>query len=50
MMSALSPIPTPSRLARTWEYASDLLIVVGAIWALPLVALLVRTLFRLIVS
>jgi len=49
-MSALSPVRTPSRLARTWEYASDLLIVVAAIWALPLLALLVRTLFRFVAA
>jgi hypothetical protein len=41
-MSALTPIREPSRLELTWEYTSDLLIVVAVIWALPLLALLVR--------
>ena len=47
-MSALTPVPTASRLARAWEVASDLVIVTAVIWTIPLLLGLAMALGRLV--
>jgi hypothetical protein len=49
-MSALTPVRTPSRLDVAWAVASDLLILTGLIWALPLVFWGARALVRFLVA
>jgi hypothetical protein len=49
-MSALTPIRTPSRLDVAWEVTSDLLIVTGLIWVLPLLFWGARAVIRFLAA
>ena len=50
-MSVLpAPIVTYSRLGRTWEIASDLLIATAVIWVLPLLLAAVAAVVMLVVG
>jgi hypothetical protein len=49
-MSALSPVRVPSGLERARELASDALIVAVVIYSIPLAALLVAAVVRLLTS
>ena len=47
-MSALTPVPTPSRLARAWELASDVVIATALLWTVPLLLGLATALVRML--
>ena len=49
-MSALTPMRRPSRVDRLWEIASDILIVAGLIYALPLLVVLGVLLVRFLTA